>query len=255
MLKQKVNTKFFQQWSPNMAYILGFIVADGSVCKRKNRKDSYLMNITSKDREHLEKIQKLMSSQYKLGLKSNGSTGEKKYSYIQISNKEICKDLINLGVMPRKTYDGLKSIKVLDRYFSDFARGFFDGDGSVYIYKVNRTPQIKVGFVSSSLFFITGFDQRLCKNLNISIKSVHRKIDKQGVRMILYDICFYIDDCEKLAEFMYGNNPTLYLPRKRKVFDKWKLMKRRHYIKQNYPSKVGWQLNKRFFTEKLLESL
>jgi len=235
-----------------MAYILGFIVADGSVWKRKNRKDSYVMNITSKDREHLEEIQKVMLSQYKLGLKSSGSTREKKYSYIQISNKEICKDLINLGIIPRKTYDGLNSIKVSDRYFSDFVRGFFDGDGSVYIYKVNEVLQVKIGFVSSSLSFITGFNQQLCKNLNIPTKSVHRKIDKHGIRMILYDICFYIDDCEKLAEFMYGDNPTLYLPRKRKIFEKWKLMKRRHYIKHKYPSKVGWQLNKNLFTEKLL---
>jgi len=238
-----------------MAYILGFIVADGSVWKRKNRKDSYVMNITSKDREHLEEIQKAMSSQYKLGLKSSGSTDEKKYSYIQISNKEICKDLINLGVIPRKTYNGLNPIKVSDRYFSDFVRGFFDGDGSVYIYKVNKTLQIKVGFVSSSLSFITGFNQQLCENLNISTKSVHQKIDKQGARMISYDICFYIDDCEKLAEFMYGNNPTLYLSRKRKVFEKWKLIERRHYIKRKYPSKVGWQLNRKVFTGRLLENL
>ncbi len=73
--------------------------------------------------------------------------------------------------------------------------------------------------------------------------------------MILYDICLYIDDCEKLAKSMYRNNPTLYLSRKRKIFEKWKLMKRRHYIKQNYPSKIGWQLNKKIFTEKLLENL
>jgi|AntAceMinimDraft_9_1070365.scaffolds.fasta_scaffold24922_2 intein-encoded DNA endonuclease-like protein len=255
MLKQKVNAKFFQQWSSNMAYILGFIVADGSVHKRKNRKDSYVMNITSKDRKHLEEIQKVMSSQYKLGLKNNSSTSEKKYSCIQISNKEICKDLIDLGVVPRKTYDGLDFIKVSDKYFSDFVRGFFDGDGSVYIYEVNRTRQIKVGFVSSSLSFITGFNQQLCKNLNISIKSVHQKIDKRGIRMTLYDICFYVDDCEKLAEFIYGNNPTLYLSRKRKVFEKWKLIKRRHYTKRKYPSKVGWQLNRKVFTERLFESL
>ncbi len=159
-----------------MAYILGFIVADGSVCKRKDRKDSYIMNITSKDRKHLEKIQKAMSSQYKLGLKSSSCTGEKKYSFIQISNKEVCKSLINLGIIPKKTYNNLKPIKVPNRYFSDFVRGFFDGDGSVYIYKVNKTPQIKVGFVSSSLSFITGFNQQLCKNLNISTKSVHQKL-------------------------------------------------------------------------------
>jgi len=41
--------------------------------------------------------------------------------------------LINLGVIPRKTYN-LGEIKIPDEYFADFARGFFDGDGTVYIY-------------------------------------------------------------------------------------------------------------------------
>jgi len=58
-----------------------------------------------------------------------------------------------------------------------------------------------------------------------------------------YSICLYVNDSEKLAEFMYGKNPTLYLKRKRDIFDKWRLIKRRHYIKQNYPSKIGWHLN------------
>jgi len=247
-----INKNFFGSWSSNMSYVLGFIVADGCIgVKRIGKKDGmkqYFFNITSKDRPHLENIQKTMAAQQKIYSKSSGYTDRKDYYFIQIGHQEICKDLMNLGILPRKTYN-LNPIKVPDKYFPDFVRGFFDGDGSVYIYKVNKTPQIKVGFVSSSLSFITGFNQQLCKNLNISTKSVHRKIDKQRVRMILYDICFYIDDCEKLAEFMYGNNPTLYLPRKHKVFEKWKLMKRRHYIKQNYPSKVGWQLNNKVFTE------
>ena len=63
----------------------------------------------------------------------------------------------------------------------------------------------------------------------------------------MYSICFYIDDCEKLAGFMYRNNPTLCLFRKRQVFEKWKLIKRRHYIKQNYSSKIGWPLNQKVF--------
>ena len=64
--------------------------------------------------------------------------------------------------------------------------------------------------------------------------------------MTQYNICFYIDDSEKLAKFMYGNNPKLYLDRKKKIFDEWKLIKRRHYIKENYPSKIGWRLNPNF---------
>ena len=229
-----------------MSYILGFIVADGCILKRKNRKNSYIFNITNKEKQHLEKIKKAMSAAAPLGLKRSGYTKKKDCYFIQICNKEICKDLINLGILPRKTYN-LKPIKVPDKYFSNFVRGFFDGDGTVYIYNVNGVPQIKAGFVSLRPSFITRFNQQLCENLGIPIKSIHRTIDKRRREMIQYNICFYIDDCEKLAEFMYGNSPILYLPRKRRVFEKWKLIKRRHYIKQNYSSKIGWPLNQKVF--------
>ena len=154
---------------------------------------------------------------------------------------------MKLGIFPRKTYN-LGPIKVPDKYFSDFVRGFFDGDGTVYIYKVNGVPQIKSGFVSPSLTFIKDFNQRLCGALNIPEKNIHQALPKRTDQTLInYDICFYIDDCGKLAKFIYGNNPTLYLPRKRRIFEKWKSIKRRHYIKQNYPSKVGWRLNEKAF--------
>ena len=121
-------------------------------------------------------------------------------------------------------------------------RWFFDGDGSVYIYNVNGTSQIKSSFVAATSPFITDFNERLCKSLKISEKSIH-KLQFEDKRMPQYSICLYVNDSEKLAEFMYGKNPTLYLKRKRDIFDKWRLIKRRHYIKQNYPSKIGWHLN------------
>jgi intein-encoded DNA endonuclease-like protein len=139
----------------------------------------------------------------------------------------------------------LNPIKVSDAYFPDFVRGFFDGDGTVYIYRVNNTPQIKTSFGNANLSFITDLNQRLAKELNTLPKRIHRIIPgkKRKKRIIRYEICFYIDDCKKLGKFMYQNNPSLYLPRKYKIFEKWKTIKRRKYIKQNYPSKIGWQLN------------
>ena len=226
-----------------MSYVLGFIVADGCVYKRKDRKNSYTLNITSKDREHLLRIKKELNSNHPISTKYNSQ--KMSYSQIQICDREICKDLISLGIFPRKTYN-LNPIKVTDKYFPDFVRGFFDGDGTVYIYKVNGILQIKAGFVSSSLSFITDFSQRLCKNLGINTKTIHRTIDNRGKkRMAQFSAHFYIDDCEKLANFMYKNNPVLYLPRKRQIFEKWKLIKRRDYKKQNYPSKIGWRLNRK----------
>jgi len=228
-----------------MSYILGYIVADGCIYKRKDRKNSYTLNITSKDKDNLLKMGKNLSPDCSISIKYNSQ--KMPYSQIQICNREMCEDLMSLGILPRKT-SHLKLIEVSEKYFSDFVRGFFDGDGTVYIYNVNGTPQIKAGFISASLAFLQNINLRICKALNITFKKIHQFSPKnKNQRLIRYSIDFYVDDCEKLAEFMYRNNPVLYLPRKRKIFEKWKLIKRRHYIKQNYPSKVGWQLNQKVF--------
>jgi len=83
--------------------------------------------------------------------------------------------------------------------------------------------------------------------LKILLKSIHRTVDKKKKRMVKFSTCFYIDDCEKLYKFMY-KNATIFLDRKYRIFKKWENMKsknRRHYIKKNYPSKIGWQLNQK----------
>lgn len=238
---KQINQDFFKTWSSKMAYVLGYFVADGCISVSEGRKNNpYTFNITSVDLYHLGKIKKALKSEYKISKKS-GSSNNIAYQ-IQVRNLILCRDLIELGIYPRKTYN-LGPIKILDKYFSDFVRGFFDGDGSVYIQKVNGTLQIKSSFVAVSPLFIQDFNKCLCKALGVKEKSIHKQIDKKGERLVKYDICFYIDDSEKLAEFMYGNNSTLYLKRKKDIFEKWKLIKRRHYIKKNYPSKIGWQLN------------
>lgn len=227
-----------------MSYVLGFIVADGciTVCKeRPNRPFSF--NITSIDKKHLYKIRKILNSDHKIGKKTNGR-GDGAFQ-IQIRNQVIAKDLMQLGIFPRKT-SNLNPIKVPQKYFNSFARGFFDGDGSVYIYKVNGVPQIKAGFMSTSLSFFTDFNKQLCKGLDLLIKPIHKTIDSRGGKKLpQFNTHFYINDCEKLAEFMYKDNPALSLFRKQKIFKSWKSIKRRHYIKQNYPSKIGWHLNQK----------
>lgn len=226
-----------------MSYLLGYITADGCISVDKRRKNNPLtLNITSAEKKHLYRIRKALSSTHKISKKPGGYSNVT-YQF-QARNPIITQDLIKLGILPRKTYN-LNPIEVPKKYFSDFVRGFFDGDGTVYIYIVNKTPQIKAGFVSSSLSFITRFNQQLCENLNIPTKAIHQTIGRQQKKRVQYSICFYIDDCEKLADFMYGNNPTLFLPRKHRIFKKWKSMKRGHYVKQNYPSKIGWRLNEK----------
>jgi len=224
-----------------MAYVLGFFIADGCLSLAKGRPGNpYTFSITSKDLELLENIKKTLGSEYKISRKLGGS-GQTAYQ-IQVRNLAIAYDVMNLGIFPRKTYN-LKPVKVPEEYFADFVRGFFDGDGSVYLYNVNNTPQIKSSFVCTSLAFITDFNMRLCRALNIPEKSIHQTIGKEAGFMTQYSNCFYVDDSVKLAELMYSKNPTLHLERKKEIFEKWKFVKRRIMIKRNYPSKVGWRLS------------
>lgn len=60
----------------------------------------------------------------------------KEYSRIQISSKTLTADLLKLGCTPRKSLtlkfpnDGIFKSNDLIRHF---IRGYFDGDGSVFI--------------------------------------------------------------------------------------------------------------------------
>lgn len=235
---KKVNQDFFKKWSRSMSYILGYIVADGCITNdRTRKKNPFTFNITSIDKEHLFDIKQALKSEYKLSIKNNGNGG---IAYqLQIRNRTLCEDLIRLGVVPRKTHH-LQPMRIPRKYFSAFVRGFFDGDGTVYLYKVNGVTQIKAGFVCVRRSFLMDFGHRLCEAISIPIKSIHKN-DTHG-KMTRYSIAFYIDDCRKLKQFMYMDHPTLLLKRKWNIFKMWETVKRRGYKKQDYPSKVGWHL-------------
>lgn len=225
-----------------MSYILGYIVADGCIAVRKDRiKNSHTLNITSADKEHLYKIRKKLNSEHAISVKPNGNKIYKVFQ-LQIANPTIVNDLMQLGILPRKTRN-LNPIKIPKKYFPDFVRGFFDGDGSVYIYNVNHVPQIKANFVSTNFKFLKDLNSKICKQLQIPLKTINQYTNKRKGRLTQYRITFYIGDCEKLMKFIYGQKPSIYLDRKYKIFKKWQKVKRREYTKHNYPSKVGWYLN------------
>ena len=238
---KKINQDIFKTWTQEMSYLLGYIIADGCISVDKTRKNKpYSLNITSKDKKHLYKLRSLLGSSHKISNKS-GSTGGA--FQIQIRNQTIADDLIKLEVFPRRTYN-LDPVKVPEKYFSDFVRGFFDGDGTVYLYRVNDTPQIKSGFVCASRPFLEDINSRLCKILKIPIKNLHIAKAREK-RVVQYSVDFYVEDSEKLGALIYAGcaDPRLYLNRKKLIFDKWQQIKRRKFIKKNYPSKIGWHLN------------
>jgi hypothetical protein len=130
--KYNINSKYFSAVTRENAYILGLLLTDGCISKRKNR-DYYILSLGLKhdDKYILEKINDKMNSNYIIYENKN-------MSRLVIRNQEICKDLMNLNMTLRKTKT-LRCPKIPDNCIGDFLRGVIDGDGTVQVKKPRTT--------------------------------------------------------------------------------------------------------------------
>jgi hypothetical protein len=123
MRKYNVDFDYFKNWSVEMAYLLGFICADGHIASSRN---SLLIQLHKKDKYILENFMKFMKFEGKLYDYSSKTT-----CTLHISSKEITQDLMNFGLTRHKSQE-LKWIEQIpEEYVSHFIRGYFDGDGHV----------------------------------------------------------------------------------------------------------------------------
>jgi len=140
-----------------MAYILGFIYADGAVedCRESSR-TCYLC-LSNNDLSILEDILNVMETKQTITVRDPRlmKIDDREYwcktnYYVRIGNKVIYDDLIRLGLCPRKSLV-IEMPNVPDQYFQYFLRGYFDGDGCIHIEKTRR--RLKIIFTSGSKKF------------------------------------------------------------------------------------------------------
>ena len=172
--RKSINEDFFKRWSPKMAYLLGFIYADGAIEDvRKSSRTCYL-HLSSVDRGILVKMKAALSSNHRIYSRPQRKSQffgkiyicSKSY-YLRIGNKNIYQDLLNLGLIPRKSLT-LKFPDIPDNCFRFFLRGYFDGDGCLSTYKhVSRIKlNIKSIFTSGSYTFLKSLSEKIV-NTNI----------------------------------------------------------------------------------------
>ncbi len=203
-----------------MSYILGFFAADGYITV--NKRGGQFWSIDIKDRELLEKIKIVVQAEHKIGVR-NRENGKYTSYRLQVGSTEMCDDLQRLGFSTRKTKN-LSVPKVPDKYFHDFVRGYFDGDGNVwvgYVHKERKTKLLvlRVVFTSSSESFLNLLMHRL-ESFNI-VSGVLSKRDDY------YRLTYSIHNALKLHDFMYNRlyASSILLERKRRVFKKYLKMR------------------------------
>ena len=115
------------------AYILGFLIADGSIDRKRGR---ITLKLKEEDKYMVEAVKNIIAPQYKLSkdssnLKYLNGVDKTFISYrAEIKSDQLVSDLIALGVNPRKTSNEV--LPLIDKRFEHhMIRGIFDGDGSI----------------------------------------------------------------------------------------------------------------------------
>jgi transcriptional regulator with XRE-family HTH domain len=214
--RQEIDETFFSCWSPQMAWVLGFIYADGNLYWEE-KKNSHFVRISQKEPEVLEKIKALMKCNSELLFKPRKVYGTmvagELYS-LQIMNHKIYSELTRLGLKPNKSLD-IDFPMIPDDCVRHFIRGCWDGDGSVHV-ESRRQKLIVASYVSGSEPFIMGMVWELEK---AGLRKRNIYVNTSGRKNPSYEFKFHGSECEKLYHFLYeGVPPEQYLARKNNVF-------------------------------------
>lgn len=205
--RTNLNWKFESIKNETEAYIMGLIMSDGWVTS--NRQIGIRLNI--KDKNVLYKIASYFSEN--INLKKSGN-----FCLFKISSCEAFYNFKKYGITTNKTYDNLRIPEMNEELIRHFIRGYFDGDGTIYI---DRNFLI-YNICSINEEFLIQIQNVLSNN---GIYSSINKEVRKGKKMFVVD--HYCQDCKnmyrlfirrkseliKFHEFMYDKS-TIFMERK-----------------------------------------
>lgn len=195
--------------SHNGAYILGFIAADGYLPITKGAKNKVVITLSRIDEEFLQMIADELS--YTGPIYQFDSSNGYPCSSLSFTSKSLREKIEKYGISNNKTFKMHYLPSNLPKEFMiDYIRGYFDGDGSVFVAN-NKGLGMNICSVNKS--FLEDIGKFLHETYNVTLPKVsvqHRKND-------IYDIKFYKNDSLVLGDIFY-NNDYLSLPRKKKHF-------------------------------------
>lgn len=228
--RYKLNEDYFKTWSSEMAYILGFIAADGCILTNEQKdsqgnvkkKNQLKISLKEEDASHLEKIKTALGFDGHVYIREASGNVKGRgvmYSEVSFHSKELIEDIKNLGIHERKSLNKEIPVSLPEKYEVDYLRGYFDGNGSVGMqYPTNsqgirsKTGQIRVRIFSGSLANIQQIQEILVKN---GLKP--KKISSNKTKTV-HEICYSTNESIKLYDIFYKEKDSMRLDRKYEDF-------------------------------------
>lgn len=146
------------KWSPSLAYAVGLIATDGYLSL-----DGRHIDFTSKDLQLAELFRMCLGIEHiKIGYKTNGSSGAR-CPRVQFGDIHFYRWLEGIGLTTKKSLT-IKEVRVPRKFFLDFVRGCFDGDGTIYSFWDTRwanSYMFYIAFASGSRDFLLWMQKKL----------------------------------------------------------------------------------------------
>lgn len=198
-----------------MAYILGFLYADGNIVETK--RGTHFIAVYTADEALLRQMQKSLGSNHKISYRSTTILGG--VYRLQIGSREWFVDLCKIGLTPNKT-KRMVLPKIPKQYIGSFIRGYFDGDGNVWMGEINKkratpTKVLQLVFTSGSHQYLRDLKSQI-QALGVVGGSVYASGKGNYSRLI-----FSTKDALKLYKIMYNVDHRLFLKRKKVIFERF----------------------------------
>ena len=197
------------KWSPNFAYAIGLLTTDGNLSSNGRS-----ILFSSKDEEQIKNFLKCLNIENAIGLNKSGAGNTS--LRVQVGDIQFYNFLVKLGLTPAKSKT-IDKLSIPNRYFFDFVRGHFDGDGTFYSYWDKRWKSSFMFYIeltSASKAHITWLQNRI-----ILLSSIIGKITKSKNNSV-FRLKYAKAESLKLLAKLYYNPEVICLSRKRQKIEK-----------------------------------
>lgn len=221
MGKYYYNKDYFEEINtPDKAYWLGFLYADGCINRTYHgeKLDSMTLELSLQrnDENHLRKFLECLESNVDIKQKTNKYKGKEYYSSrVTICCTKMCYDLCEKGCTPRKTY----TIKfptsdiVPKEFMRDFLRGYFDGDGCIHTSEMCGNPHIEISITGMSGMLKSISDFLIAEEVVRKVPKIHKDNRSQACSVFFYGK----DAIKDILDYLYKDS-GIYLDRKYKQY-------------------------------------
>lgn len=190
-----------------MAWLLGFLASDGTISAQRN---SIKIGLSAKDKEILERIREELhlENSHVTGYTTNSGFDVVELFWTCAQHKQ---DLARYGIIPQKTFKLKPPSELNSKFYLDYIRGYFDGDGSIC-----KTQSSLRFTICSATKEILEFIIDVLAEYGVPRVSIYK--DCRG-KNISYYFEYSTNATKQIYNLLYNTNSNLYLQRKKDKFE------------------------------------